>query len=369
MVIQDGMTLSSLISDNSWPETLSYLSSLTDLDATAREHNAFRRARGVRTVEDQLRLALGYGVGLSLRQSSAWAGAANIAAVSNPALLRRLSNCSDWLEHLTMRLVEDAQTQPSGEWAGTRLRVVDATSLSCPGAHGTTWRIHLSYDLTGRVDDLTLTGAREGESLGRFDWQTGDIAIADRGYAKAKDLRKVVQAGADFMVRIGWNALRLVDAQGQPFDLFGALDAVADEPASMSVSVDTREQGVEPLPLRLIISSLPHAQAEQARKKVQATASKKGKTLDPRSLQAAGYVLILTSLSEERSSEAVLALYRMRWQIELLFKRFKSLSDLGDLPAKSEKLAKTWIFAKLIIALLAEKMARHAAESFPSGHC
>ena len=72
-------------------------------------------------------------------------------------------------------------------------------------------------------------------------------------------------------------------------------------------------------------------------------------------------------LSEQRSSQAVFALYRMRWQIELLFKRLKSLLDLGDLPAKSEKLAKTLIFAKLIIALLAEKMARKAAESFPSG--
>jgi IS4 transposase len=70
-------------------------------------------------------------------------------------------------------------------------------------------------------------------------------------------------------------------------------------------------------------------------------------------------------LPEERSPEAILELYRLRWQIELLFKRFKSLLGLGDLPAKKRELARAWIFAKLILGLLAEKAARKLAESSP----
>ena len=96
-----------------------------------------------------------------------------------------------------------------------------------------------------------------------------------------------------------------------------------------------------------------------------ARAIKAGKKVDPRSLRAAEFVLLLTSLPEEHASEAILELYRLRWQIELLFKRFKSLLGLGDLPAKQRNLARSWIFAKLILALLAEKAARRLAESSP----
>ena len=96
-----------------------------------------------------------------------------------------------------------------------------------------------------------------------------------------------------------------------------------------------------------------------------ARAIKAGKKVDPRSLQAAGYVLLLTSLPDEHTPEAILQLYRLRWQIELLFKRFKSLIGLGDLPAKQRSLARSWIFGKLILALLVERTARKLADASP----
>jgi hypothetical protein len=368
-MIQAGMSDFSLILKNDWNRTLSSLSSLTDLGATARTFKAFRRRRGIASEETLLRMCLGYGAGLSLRQASAWAEAADLADVSSPALQRRLSNAADWLEHLAKLLLEEAQAQPAGEWINRRIRLVDATSLSHPGAKGTTWRLHVSYDVTGRIDDFQLSNAKGAESLARFAWRKGDIAVADRGYAKAKDLRMVIDAGGDLAVRIGWNALRLTDGHGDPFDLFAALKAVKDKPVDVSASVDTREKGRSPLPVRLLMTRLPEDKAEAARKKIKAKAARQGKETDPRSLEAAGYVIVLTSLPGDYSAEAILRLYRLRWQIELLFKRMKSLLDFGELPAKSDGLAKTWIFSKLIIALLAEKMARQVAESSPSAPC
>lgn len=359
------MTDLSPIMKNGWAGALSILSSLVDPAATAREFKAFVRPRGVRSAEDLLRLVLAYGSGMSLRQGCAWAEVSDIADVSNPALLRRLSNAADWIEHIAMRLLEEAQGQPKGPWADWRLRIVDATSISRPGAKTTTWRLHVSYDLTGRVDGLELTGSKGAESLSRFAWRPGDVAVADRGYAKAKDLRKTVEAGAHVVARTGWNALALLGPDGQAFDLFSIFEAVGEEPVSVSVMVDTREEGRSPLPLRLIMRRLTEEQAEKARKKMREKASRQGKKLDPRSLKAAGYAMIVTSLPDEYSPRDVADLYRMRWQIELLFKRFKSLMDLGELPAKSEALAKTWIFSKLVIALLAEKAARHLAEFSP----
>ncbi len=364
-MIQDGMTQSSLL-HTSWAQTLSAISSVVDVE-TARHFNAFQRPRKVQSAADLLRLALCYGAGLSLRQGSAWAESAAVAEVTNPGLLRRLRNAPEWLEHIATALMEDGQVQPCGTWAGYRLRVMDATSLCQPGADRTTWRLHVSYSLSGVVESVELTGDGEGETLGRFACKAGDICIGDRGYAKARGLRKVLDAGAHFVVRTGWQSLSWMDDQQRPLDLFGALGGVGDKPACLPVWVNSHEKGKPPLALRLIVARLPPEQAAKSKDKVAANIRKRCKTADPRSLEAAGFMMIVTTLDDRHSAEQILELYRLRWQVELLFKRFKSLADLGALPAKCPKLAKTWIYAKLILALLAEKSAKKLAESSPSG--
>lgn len=357
--------------DISWSSAEAEIASLIDIEATARSCKAFVRPRGIRTPRDLLRLALAYGAGTSLREGSAWAQATDMAAVSAPALHRRLGNAADWLELMVKRLVEDGPEQPSGLWAGWRLRLVDATCICHPGADRTSWRVHVRYGLSGHVEDIELTDDRGAEHLTRFVWRKGDIAIADRGYAKPRDLRPVIAAGAHLVVRVGWNSLRLM-TPGAPdapdakvFDLFATLAHQTAQTASYAVEVDTREPGSPHLPMRLIVGRLPDDKAAIARDKVRARASKAGKKRDNRSLVAAGFVMVLTSLPAEYQPEDILALYRFRWQIELLFKRFKSLLDLGELPAKKAQTAKSWIYAKLILALLAEKTARRLAESFP----
>ena len=114
----------------------------------------------------------------------------------------------------------------------------------------------------------------------------------------------------------------------------------------------------QPLILRLVIRRKDAQQAEAERKRLLKDAKKRGKQPDPRSLEAAKYILLLTSLPADAFPPAdVLALYRFRWQIELAFKRFKSLAGLDQLPAKKPALARTWIYARLIVAIIAEQIA------------
>lgn len=358
------MTHSPLTIRNNWQTALSHLRKLCDLEETAREFKAFIRARGVQTATNLLHVALAYGEGMSLRETSGWAGAGDLACLTDTALLNRLAKAADWLEHLAKQLVEKSQPQPRGPWAGRRLRLVDATTINPRGTKrsqrtkGTRWRLHMDYDLDGRINSFELTSGKGGESLRRFQWGPGDVAVADRGYAKAKDLRAVVDAGGDFVVRVGWNALRLLDAEGAPFDLFAELRKMAEGPIGVSVKVDTREKGKPHLPARLIITRLPEDKVKEARERIIAKAKRQNKTVDPRSLEAAGYIMLLTSLPDACAAKYILDLYSLRWQIELLFKRMKSLLRLGNLPARKEGLARAWIFSKMIIALLAHKMMR-----------
>jgi len=79
--------------------------------------------------------------------------------------------------------------------------------------------------------------------------------------------------------------------------------------------------------------------------------------------------MLFTTLSEAVIASAdVLELYRFRWQIELAFKRLKQLIRLGRLPHKDPVAAKSWILAKLVIALLLETLYRNARAFSPWGY-
>lgn len=358
-----------------WGEVRAHLPAGFDVEATARARGAFTRAREVKNADTLLRLALGYGAcGMSFRETCAWAEAAGIASLSDPALLERLEKAADWLGDIVRALLgEQAEvpTQvrakvPSGRWAGYRLRALDATAICAPGADRTTWRLHVGYNLAvGQVDQIELTDGYGAESLNRFAYQAGDIVLADRGYAKPGDLRPVLSAGADLIVRMGWNSLRLRQPDGAPFDLFAVLAKLRKRENETLVCLDDGEE--TPLLLRLAIRRKSPQEAADARKRLRKEAQKRGKKLDPRSLEAAGYILLLTSLPADAFSAGdVLGLYRLRWQIELAFKRMKSLAGLDALPAKKPNVARAWIYARLIAILLAERMAGQVPDSPPS---
>ena len=95
-------------------------------------------------------------------------------------------------------------------------------------------------------------------------------------------------------------------------------------------------------------------------------ASRACKKLDPRTLVAAGYMLLLTTLpSTEYDARRIAALYRLSWQIELVFKRLKSLVHIDMLPARDKRLARSWLAAHLIIALMTENFAGEFPDSPP----
>jgi hypothetical protein len=355
-----------------WPQLQARLPAGFDLDKTARARRAFTRAREVKDAVALLRLALAYGAcGMSLRETCAWAEAAGLASLANPSLIERLVKAAPWLGDLVAALIAEQAKVPAGRWAGYRLRALDATSICQPGADRTTWRLHVGYDLaTRQVDHIELTDGRGAENLQRLKYQLGDIVLGDRCYARPRDLRPVIEDGADFIVRSGWNSLRLLTPDGGAFDLFARLAAQVEQEGEVQVRVHegkTEAASKEPLILRLVIrrKSPEHAQAEQ--KRLLKEAKKRGKKPDPRSLEAAQYVLLLTSLPAATFPAAeVLALYRFRWQLELAFKRMKSLAGLDELAAKTPELARAWIYARLIAFLIAEQNAGQVPDSSPS---
>ena len=76
-------------------------------------------------------------------------------------------------------------------------------------------------------------------------------------------------------------------------------------------------------------------------------------------------IVFTTFPAAEFPAAVVLAWHRLRWRVELVFKRFKSLAQLGHLPRHNDDSAKTWLYGKLLVALLVEKLIHHALAISP----
>lgn len=342
--------------EHQWPYLLTYFPRGVDLEATARESGALTRRRSISTADTLLRLALAYGFcGLSLRQVTAWAEATGVASMSNVALLKRLRAAAAWLGHLLgLKLAEGASPAPAAR-PGFRLRLVDATTLSGPSSTGTDWRLHVAFDLHRlAIDHVEVTDGRGGETLTRFKVSAGECVVADRGYSTRRGIASIAAQGGDFIVRLNWSSLPLETPDGTPFDLFAALRALPDGVTEdFDVRTARSRDGIEPVAMRVVAVRKTEAAAEHERRLILRERSRKGGTADPLALEAAGYFIVVTSLSREALAAVdVLSVYRFRWQIEMAFKRLKGLVHLDELPARDPALARTFIYAKLLAALI-----------------
>src|ERR687893_895783 len=235
--------------DAQWPDLVAVVSAAIDLEATARASGALVRRRAIRSAEMLLRLALAYGPGgLSLRAAAAWAGAGGLADLSDTAVMKRLRQAAPWLGEVAGALLRHAAAAPPtpGPLPGRRLRIADGSMITGPGGKPK-WRLHATYDpVAARFTGLGLTDERGAESFDRTAWRPGDVALGDRCYARPPALRRILAAGADFIVRTGWTRLRLLDADGAPLAWEWVLgDLAVGETAERAVSVDHSGKGTK----------------------------------------------------------------------------------------------------------------------------
>jgi hypothetical protein len=237
-----------------------------------------------------------------------------------------------------------------------------------PAATTTGWRVHYALDLvTMSCDWYEVTDRFAAESLERVPVRRGDVLLADRNYLRAEGVGRVVDAGAHVLVRLRWTHPAMHNDVGREFRALNHAKALpVGEVGSWPVSLHV--PGASPVKGRVVTTRLPAPLAERAIRKAARSSAKKGKRPDPRSLQAAQFVMVFTTLPEaELAACDVLELYRYRWQVELAFKRLKQLLRLGRLPHKDPRCARGWILAKLVVALLLETLYRNATALSPWG--
>jgi hypothetical protein len=346
--------------EEEWSSLLGLVSEAIDLDATARQSGVLSRRRRIRSGETLLRLALVYGPGgQSLSDTATWAALEGVADLSKTALLYRIRDSADWLARVAAALLAKRAIPQAADrtWLGRQVRLVDGSSITARGV-GQDWRLHAVYDLgRQRFDQLELTAKSQAEALERMTAGAGDLIIADRVYARPRGLAHVRASGADFLVRLGSRSLRLRYPDGAAFDLADALrHGKAHGGLDREVQIlNASAKGWTPLAARLVILPKPPDAAKASRAKALRASQQGGHRNDPLSLEAAEHLMLITSIpADQASPEQLMAAYRLRWQIELAFKRLKTLLHIDRLPAREPRLAKAWLCAHLIAALLIE---------------
>jgi hypothetical protein len=352
------MTRSASLLNADWQATVEKLGGAAHLTNIARETKAFRRGRGIRNPIDLLRLVLTYCLGeRGLRLTSVWAAATGLADISNVGLLWRLQRCEAWLTRLVGEMLT-RNTNPATQ--GRLIRLIDATTV--PKAARTErsrnglYRIHSAFDLPSeRFGHFEITTESGGEQLDRIPVVKGEIRIADAAYLQPERIAAVIAGGGDVLVRAAWRNGRWLGANGERFDFIAAFKAADNRLIDQPVQLHRR--AAEPLKLRLVAMRLPPQAAEAARRRARRAAQKKGYTISDEALIAADWVILATSLSAATfSASDVLALYRLRWRVELAFKRLKSVIGLRQPPGTDELSARAFILAHLLMILLLEPL-------------
>jgi hypothetical protein len=328
-----------------------------DIDTLAKETKALQRKRQVKAPADLLRLVLAYSIcDWPLRLVGAWAAMIGLGDLSDVATRKRLRKTQAWLGRIL------------GEWLRQRradlpqlllrMRLVDASTGSNPGSKGIDWRVHVNFDLaTFSLADVEVTDVKGGETLARHVMQADVIHVGDRGYAHRRGLGEALVAWAYVIVRTNATNVPFEKSDGQPFDLLSWLRSDSQSPARETKVWVTTPQGR--FEIRLIAGVLPEKKAEEARRRLRKSSQKKGHTPSEISLVAAGFVLLVSNLpAGDWSAEQVLAAYRLRWQVELLFKRLKGILNLAAVRAKDPVLTQVYLLGKLVGMLMLEDWTR-----------
>jgi hypothetical protein len=299
-----------------------------DLDTFAVESGSLQRRRGVKNGERLVRsLCLCVLPKSTYELAARTAKEARIANLTPQALFNRMVRAETLLRGLFCHSLQFASNKVES-WMGLRLLAVDATTVCGPGSKGTDQRLHVVYDLgNGLPVSADLTDAKGGETFCRHSsFGFGDLVLADACYGVGPGLLSALRSGARLLVRFNFETIRLLGEDGEKIWPEQAAGALPDD-GFVDFCVYHPDW---PAPLRVI----------------------GGRNLEGKA------VWLLTDLSpDELPRDQARDLYSRRWQIELYFKRLKSILDLDELPTRDGPSVRPWIWAKLLLATLAVLMA------------
>jgi Transposase DDE domain len=335
----------------------------------AQQLGAWQRVRKIKDPGNLLRGLLLYAAcSCSFRVLGIWASLQGIGSLSERAWRKRLVRSAAWIKWLLAALLAERIGMPLPVAGKGRVLLVDATHLAVLAGHGDDLKLHCAYDVCqANLSQVRVTDRHVSEQLRHLSLQAGDIVVTDAGYVAARSVEYAREQEAFVLQRFSARHVRLLEENGQLILLKERIESQAYGTWSRHPCWLLLPQSLQRVAVRVVAFRLPEAQAVQAmERKAKRLRSQYGKGYSREAVWWAQWCLLLTTLPQnDWDEQGLLDLYRARWQIELLFKRFKQSQQRHRLPFRDEQRAEMVVHLHLIVWVLQEHLASQLQAAWP----
>jgi hypothetical protein len=333
----------------------------------AKDLGALQRGREIKTPEELLRLILLYLTeGKSMAGTSAITNLSGTATMSKVAVFKRIQNSGEWLQWMCTHIYRKAGLLIEKPlWLKNKnVLLIDGSEDARGGKERLHFMLHYSMDMfTLASRDFTITDEENGEKLTNFTkLGTDDIVIADRAYGTLKGIAHLKEYGADYILRLRGRAFNIYDKKGDKIDLMKEFSGLMSWEYGEITGWCVINGEKEPIRICALRKNAINEWKGMRRLKKE----RSGIFVSALQEEYNKYIIVITSLGKKTTTEQVLDLYRTRWQIEIAFKRLKSLFRYNEIPARKPENIKTWFYGKLLLAALCETLVNTGRFS-PSG--
>ena len=332
-----------------------------NLEELTLKTGVLQRKREIRSATDLLKILFIYTCQkISFRMLAAAVCALGISAVSDTSLRKHFSKASPFLHEILHFMLSSFLPGPDMSDYGKikNVLLVDASVIRQDGKKQEQQRIHTCYSLNkNRICEIKVTDQHTAESLKHFSMGKDDLVMADAGYGTANNYIYAQEQKADVILRITPKTFCLYDVDDNKIPFVQLLKKVEKNHQEIVDIYGFCKYRAKKAFVRVIAGKLPEGQAEKSRKRKKSTALRKQNQITEETLFCAGWIVVVTSLGTEYCGEEILYLYRSRWQVELLFKRFKQNFSITTLKAGSTKYAETEVLLWLITWVISERQS------------
>ena len=319
------------------------------------ETGAIKRKREISEPSDLLYLCLLHLInGCSLIEIAEIARLTQIGEFSDVAFMKRFQQCKKWFEWINERIrPKEVIEYGMPEWLSQyRVLSIDASDVKEKGRSQRVYRLHYALDVFhANTVQFKITTNKTGDGLSNFSFQKDDLVLADRAYSTVVGMKHCIDQGASFIARVRTTGANLYDQEERVIDLLSYMQTHEDG----EISGHLKGKNKTPIPVRVCFRRKTKEQIDDTVKRLKDIARRKKKNLQKKTLEFNEFIVLITNLPETIKADSVLSLYRLRWQVEIYFKRLKSILDYGELPKKTEESALSWLNGKIMVALLLEQ--------------
>ena len=234
-----------------------------------------------------------------------------------------------------------------------------AVAAQWPGVGGNTpeagraaLKVEVRFDLAAGGVTASLMPGRHHDQRGPLaaaPVRPGALQVADLGYFSLERFAGIDASGAYWLSRLKLGTI-VTDASGTRLDALAAVREAAGTAAGLEIRLGAERA----LPCRLVARPVAPAVAAERRRRLRRSAQKHGRTPSEQRLALCGWTALVTNTPASKLSAAgAFALYRARWQVELLFKRWRSGCGVGQSRSEKPWRAVCEVYAKLLAGLVA----------------